>query len=66
MKKRPAEFREILRRSEAAAKVLEQLLRRSKPDRRQLDAQFTRITADCTACHQKYRDTPLQEKAAAK
>jgi protein tyrosine phosphatase (PTP) superfamily phosphohydrolase (DUF442 family) len=65
-KKQPAAFRRLLEQSETEAKGLEELLRSSKPDKQRLDAQFARITARCTSCHQTFRDIPLEEKAAAK
>jgi cytochrome c556 len=64
LKKHPAEFRQMIQRSEAAAQTLVDLLRRGEADPKTLDAHFARITSDCTACHQKYRDTPLREKRA--
>ena len=33
---------------------------------RMADAVFAQIIAGCTSCHQKFRDVPLEEKAARK
>ena len=65
-KKQPAEFQRMLRQSEADAQKLEDGLRAGKLDQRMLTGLFERITADCTSCHQKFRDIPIEEKAAVK
>jgi protein tyrosine phosphatase (PTP) superfamily phosphohydrolase (DUF442 family) len=61
--KQPEEFRRILRQSESHANKLEIALRGGLTDVRELTGFFDAITADCTACHQKFRDVPLDEKA---
>ncbi len=66
IKKRPAEFQQMMKQNEASAQQLEDALRAGKPDVKKTNAIFERVTADCTACHQKYRDVPLKEKAAIK
>jgi protein tyrosine phosphatase (PTP) superfamily phosphohydrolase (DUF442 family) len=60
---RPAAFQSLLRQSESNAQGLEDLLRRANFDERQANDFFERITSDCTACHQKFRDLPLEERA---
>jgi protein tyrosine phosphatase (PTP) superfamily phosphohydrolase (DUF442 family) len=64
VKRQPAEFQRLLQQSETNAKDLEDRLRTGRRDPRELNALFERITADCTACHQKFRDIPLDEKNA--
>src|SRR5262249_46874657 len=59
---RPEEFRTWLGEAEAAAKELEQILRRGK-EQGKVDAvaaeqAFARSAAACTRCHAKYRDVP--------
>jgi cytochrome c556 len=66
VKKQPAEFRQLLEQGEAEAKQLGELLRARQPDHKKIDALFGQITAGCASCHQKFRDVPLKEKAAAK
>jgi cytochrome c556 len=63
---RPAEFQNLLKQSEANAQRLEDTLRAGNGEIKKIDRLFERVTADCTACHQKFRDIPLDEKAAAK
>lgn len=65
----PAEFRALLRQGEQAAGQLETQLRawkesgaQAKPPQ-QLQQSANRIRANCKACHQQYRDMPLDEKA---
>jgi cytochrome c556 len=43
---------------------LEDALRAKKRDVEHIHQIFERVTADCTSCHQKFRDIPLSEKAA--
>jgi protein tyrosine phosphatase (PTP) superfamily phosphohydrolase (DUF442 family) len=66
VKGRPVEFHKLLKQSEANAQRLEDALRASKRDLTNVNRQFDRVTADCTSCHQTFRDVPLSEKAAAK
>jgi protein tyrosine phosphatase (PTP) superfamily phosphohydrolase (DUF442 family) len=66
VKKQPAEFQTMVRQSEASAQKLEDLLRAGKADTKTISAEFDRVTAGCAACHQKFRDIPLKEKAATK
>lgn len=65
-KQQSREFIDILRRSEADAQTLEGELRAGKATPKELTAVFDRITADCAACHQKFRDVPLGEKSQAR
>jgi hypothetical protein len=58
------EFVDIMRRSEADAFELEQSLRKGNVAIMELTAIFDRITADCASCHTKFRDVPIQVKAA--
>jgi hypothetical protein len=62
----PEEFQRMLRQSELNARKLEDRLRDGTRDVRELNGLFERITADCTACHQQFRDIPLDEKPARK
>jgi protein tyrosine phosphatase (PTP) superfamily phosphohydrolase (DUF442 family) len=64
MKGRPAEFQKLVQQSEANAQRLEDALRAKKRDVENVNRIFERVTADCTSCHQKFRDVPLSEKAA--
>jgi protein tyrosine phosphatase (PTP) superfamily phosphohydrolase (DUF442 family) len=66
VKGRPAEFQKLLRESEVNAQRLEEALRADKQDLKHINRIFERVTADCTACHQTFRDVPLDEKAAVK
>jgi cytochrome c556 len=66
VKKQPAAFRQLLEQGEAEAKQLGELLRARQPDHTKIDTVFAQITAGCASCHQKFRDIPLKEKAAAK
>lgn len=65
-KKQPAAFQELLRSSESHAQMLEGHLRARNTDERELNKLFERITAECTTCHQQFRDVPLKEKASKK
>ena len=64
----PEDFRKLLQDSEAAARQLETELRTwtfgdKAADRTVRLSELTdRISANCKACHQKYRDVPLSEK----
>ena len=65
--RKPDEFRKLLQTSEHAGKTLEAQLRAWKsagypqPVPKRIGASFERIANDCTACHRKYRDVPLEE-----
>jgi protein tyrosine phosphatase (PTP) superfamily phosphohydrolase (DUF442 family) len=65
-KKQPAAFQELLRSSESHAQMLQDRLRSGSANERALNNLFGRITADCTTCHQKFRDVPLKEKTSRK
>jgi hypothetical protein len=56
------EFIDIMKRSEADAKSLEEALAKGNVATKELTAIFDRITADCASCHTKFRDVPIQEK----
>lgn len=64
----PEDFKEMLRSSQSAARQLQQALeawRPAGPDEappESLDRLNDRITTDCAACHEKYRNVPLSEK----
>lgn len=60
--KQPAEFRELLTAGETAANELEVALRAEPKDNAAAQAGFDRVTANCAACHKKFRDVPLGEK----
>ena len=66
VKGRSAEFQKLLTQSEANAERLEDALRGDRRSIQYANRMFERVTADCTACHQKFRDVPLSEKAAIK
>jgi cytochrome c556 len=48
---------------EAAAQQLEEALRADHRELTAINRNFERVTANCTSCHQKFRDVPLSEKA---
>jgi protein tyrosine phosphatase (PTP) superfamily phosphohydrolase (DUF442 family) len=64
----PEEFQQLLGDSESAAKELEALLKSFDPDAaskaeaERVTRTFARITTSCTACHNKYRNVPLDSK----
>jgi protein tyrosine phosphatase (PTP) superfamily phosphohydrolase (DUF442 family) len=62
VQRQPREFQRLLQQSERNAQELEDCLHTGRRDRRELNALFERITADCTTCHQKFRDIPLDVK----
>ncbi|MDA0658995.1 MAG: hypothetical protein O2931_00545 [Planctomycetota bacterium] len=69
VQKQPDEFGKLIRDSELAAEEMEQVLRDfgqevSRKDRgtEQLGSLIQRITKNCNACHEKFRDVPLNEK----
>ncbi|MEZ6069076.1 MAG: cytochrome c [Pirellulales bacterium] len=67
VRSQPEEFQAMLRESEESARRLETALRRWQPAAgvappEAVTAPFARITANCKACHEKYRDVPLSEK----
>jgi hypothetical protein len=66
VRKRPAEFQQLMKQNEASAEQLEDALRAGRVDVKNLNAIFERVTTGCAACHQKYRDVPLKGKAAIK
>jgi hypothetical protein len=57
---RPAEFRELLARSERLGERLEAALQssRSQESLAKAKAAFEQLAANCTACHKVYRDVP--------
>ncbi len=65
---KPEEFREYLRKSETASRELEDALRAWTPTTDEAEAPETvqlssgRISANCQACHEQFRDIPLSEK----
>jgi protein tyrosine phosphatase (PTP) superfamily phosphohydrolase (DUF442 family) len=62
----PAAYREMLQKSETAARSLEDALKEGVSSGRSLDkakAALVEINRHCTACHKQYRDVPLDEKA---
>lgn len=62
-RQRPDRFQELLGDGEAAARDLERALASRGPERPELARQsLDRITANCAACHQHFRDVPLSEK----
>ncbi len=64
----PEPFFAMLKESEQASSELEALLRQSQPDGYNQSAAETmsellaRVTKNCSACHQQFRDLPLSEK----
>ncbi len=61
VKKRPPRFVAMLHASDEAAGQLEAALRTLR-DVRQATAAFAKISSNCQACHQSFRDVPLGEK----
>lgn len=57
---RPKPFRDSLRASEQAGIELEAALRANDPAKAKIA--LDRISANCTACHNDYRDVPLDEQ----
>ncbi len=70
VQKQSAAFRQMLLESEQTAELLEKLLLewktagQSQPFSPKISLTFTTATQHCTACHQKFRDIPLTEKAS--
>jgi hypothetical protein len=63
--KEPTAYRELLKRSESAAKDLEEALKSGVPIGASLakaKSAFAEINRNCAACHKQYRDVPLEEK----
>jgi protein tyrosine phosphatase (PTP) superfamily phosphohydrolase (DUF442 family) len=63
--KESQQFKDLLLRSESAAKDLEAALKESPRSEASLvksAAAFEVVSKQCTACHQAYRDVPLDEK----
>jgi protein tyrosine phosphatase (PTP) superfamily phosphohydrolase (DUF442 family) len=62
--KEPAQFLEMLKASETAARRLEDTLQPpgSEDSLEQAAAAFELVNKNCTACHQAFRDVPLDEK----
>jgi len=60
-RKQPVQFQQLLRESESAAIVLETSLRKGDGQQQGgiLKKSFAQISADCGACHRKFRDVPL-------
>jgi len=63
-KRQPQKFIELMQHSEAESKSLEDGLRGGKASPKELTALFERVTANCKACHQEFRDIPLSTKAS--
>ena len=66
---RTVAFRKLLMVSESDAKLLEETLRLKKQEQNAapsvasiLSESFARISANCTNCHQQYRDVPIEKK----
>lgn len=55
-------FKALLRDGESAAQELEASLRAQPLDAKRSTTAFTKITTNCQACHQTFRDVPLGEK----
>ncbi len=62
VKKRPSAFQQMMRDGQSAAGELEAALASPPADTKGLVAAFAKVTANCQACHQKFRDVPLGEK----
>ena len=56
VRKEPAEFADLMRKSQEEASALEQLLSATTRDPARLSAQFKIVAASCKQCHAKYRD----------
>ena len=66
---RTVAFRKFLIESKSDAKLLEETLRMKKQEQNaspsassRLSELFARISANCTNCHQQYRDAPIERK----
>ncbi|MGD9723894.1 MAG: hypothetical protein AB7O59_21030 [Pirellulales bacterium] len=59
-------FLALARGGEAAAGALETALRAAPPDEKGAALALAKVTANCQACHQSFRDVPLREKSKAK
>ena len=55
-------FKELLQNSEAASQALENALRNRANGFREAERLLASITANCRACHQRFRDVPLSEQ----
>ncbi len=58
---RPAKFQELMSEGETFAQALETTLQTS-PDDAAASQLFAKVTSNCKACHQAFRDVPLGEK----
>lgn len=56
VRREPAEFADLMRKSQDEAAALERMLSESSLDPARLSAQFKMIGASCKQCHTKYRD----------
>lgn len=60
---RPEPFRRLMQEGEELARKLEAALRDQPEDGAAATKHLARINENCVSCHQKFRDTPLQEVA---
>lgn len=58
---KPDAFRELTQEAEAACQALDEALR-ANADTKTATKLLARITANCKACHQKFRDIPRKQK----
>jgi hypothetical protein len=56
VRREPAEFADLMRKSQDEASALERMLSASSLDPARLSAQFKIVGASCKQCHTKYRD----------
>lgn len=69
VKRHSKQFQEFMKTSEASAQQFEDALRtwsaskdRTAPSSAAISTAFKRVTDNCKACHEQYRDIPLSEK----
>ncbi len=67
VQQQPSAFRELMKQAEQRAQALEDEYHAWEPAQpsgglKRLHAALQAVNHDCTACHQQFRDVPLQEK----
>jgi cytochrome c' len=62
VKNKAEPFQQILRETAEASADLESALRTAQTGPKQLSATLAKVTNNCQACHQQFRDVPLREK----
>lgn len=65
VQKQPQKFGDLMRTGNEAAGQLEAVLRAASRNAKRAAAAFAKVSANCQACHQAFRDVPLGEKLPA-